>query len=36
MLYAHGEAALVWVDADTERPEPLPEAFRAALPAHSS
>jgi len=35
-LYAQGEAALVWVDADTERPEPLPETFRAALPAHSS
>jgi len=35
-LYAQGEAALVWVDADTERPEPLPDAFRAALPARSS
>ncbi len=34
-LYAQGEATLVWVNADTERPEPLPDAFRAALPAHS-
>ena len=34
-LYAQGEATLVWVNADTESPEPLPEAFRAALPAHS-
>lgn len=34
-LYAQGEATLVWVNTDTERPEPLPNAFRAALPAHS-
>lgn len=36
MLYAQGEATLVWVDSDTERPKPLPDTFRAALPAPSS
>lgn len=33
-LYAQGEATLVWMDLDTERPRPLPEPFRASLPAH--
>ena len=29
--YAHGEAALVWVSAETERPAPLPDVLRDAL-----
>lgn len=35
-LYAQGEAVLVWISAETERPKPLPEAFRNALPEPSS
>ena len=35
-VYAHGEAALVWVSRETERPAPLPEALREALPTEHS
>lgn len=35
-LYAQGEATLVWVNMDSERPAPLPEAVRNALPEPSS
>lgn len=31
-VYAEGEAALVWVARDTERPTPLPDALRETLP----
>lgn len=34
--YAEGEAALVWVSRATERPIPLPDMLRAALPAETS
>ena len=32
-VYAHAEAALVWVSRETGRPVPLPDALRAALTA---
>ena len=35
-VYAEGEAALVWVSRETERPTPLPDALREALTAASA
>lgn len=35
-VYAHAEAALVWVSRATGRPTPLPEALRDALTAPSA
>lgn len=34
-VYAHGEAALVWVSRETERPTPIPDALRDALTANA-